>query len=142
MSPILRSTSRWCRCSSTRGALAPRSSARRSCISARPGDDSLLRYYAMRHQVDPSTARVIAMTGLEADALAQRGVPRTIVRHIGVGVTPAKVLGGDGARSRAEQQNRRPAGAVHWRTGLRQGRHPGGAGHAAAGRRAAMPRSR
>jgi hypothetical protein len=47
---------------------------------------------------------VITMTGLEADALAQRGVPRTIMRRIGVGVTPAEVLGGDGARFRAEQQ--------------------------------------
>lgn len=71
-----------------------------------PGDDSLLRYYAMRHQVDllARSQRVITMTGLEADALAQRGVPRTIMRRIGVGVTPAEVLGGDGARFRAEQQ--------------------------------------
>ncbi|MFN8501798.1 glycosyltransferase family 4 protein [Kouleothrix sp.] len=71
-----------------------------------PGDDSLLRYYSMRHQVGllARSDRVITMTRLEADALAARGVPRAILRPIGVGVTPAEVLGGDGARFRAEQQ--------------------------------------
>ena len=71
-----------------------------------PGDRSILRYYSMRHQVDllKRSDRVITMTGLEADALATRGVPRERLRRIGVGVTPEEVLGGDGARFRAEQR--------------------------------------
>ncbi len=71
-----------------------------------PGDRSILRYYSMRHQIDllRRSDRVITMTGLETDELAARGVPRERMRRIGVGVTPAEVLGGDGARFRAEQR--------------------------------------
>src|SRR5262245_60919913 len=71
-----------------------------------PGDQAILRYYCMRHQVDllRRSNRVITMTGLETDALAARGVPRELMRRVGVGVTPGEVLGGDGARFRAEQQ--------------------------------------
>jgi len=71
-----------------------------------PGDRSIVRYYSMRHQIEllKRSARVITMTGLEADALAARGVPRENMRRVGVGVSPAEVLGGDGARFRAEQQ--------------------------------------
>ena len=70
-----------------------------------PGDNSLLRYYSMRHQIDmlKRSQRAITMTGLEADALAARGVPRERLRRVGVGITPTEVLGGDGARFRAEQ---------------------------------------
>ena len=70
-----------------------------------PGDNSLLRYYSMRHHIDllKRSQSVITMTGLEADALAARGVPRERLRRMGVGITPAEVLGGDGARFRAEQ---------------------------------------
>jgi glycogen(starch) synthase len=71
-----------------------------------PGDRSILRYYSMRHQIDllRRSDRVITMTGLEGDELAARGVPRERMRRVGVGVTPEEVLGGDGARFRAEQQ--------------------------------------
>jgi glycogen(starch) synthase len=71
-----------------------------------PGDRSILRYYSMRHQIDllKRSDCVITMTGLEADELARRGVPRERMRRIGVGVTPEEVLGGDGGRFRAEQQ--------------------------------------
>jgi glycosyltransferase involved in cell wall biosynthesis len=70
-----------------------------------PGDASILRYYSMRHQVDllRRSDRVITMTGLEADALAARGVPRERLRRVGVGVSPAEIRSGDGARFRAEQ---------------------------------------
>ena len=69
-----------------------------------PGDGSLSRYYLMRHQVDllRRSDRVIAMTSLEADALAARGVPPERMRAIGVGVDPREVAGGDGARFRAQ----------------------------------------
>ena len=75
-----------------------------------PGDTSLLRYYSMRHQIDllKRSDRVITMTGLEADALAARGVPRAVLRRVGVGVNPAEVLGGDAARFRAEYDIRGP----------------------------------
>jgi glycosyltransferase involved in cell wall biosynthesis len=69
-----------------------------------PGDNSILRYYSMRHQVEllRQSDRVITMTGLERDALAARGVPRERIRRIGVGVDPAEVAGGDAARFRAQ----------------------------------------
>lgn len=68
-----------------------------------PGDSSLLRYYSMPHQIDvlARSDRVIAMTGLEAAELVRRGVAPAVIRRIGVGVTPAEVLGGDGVRFRA-----------------------------------------
>lgn len=71
-----------------------------------PGDRAILRYYSMRHQIEllRRSDRVITMTGLEADALAARGVPRANMRRVGVGVNPAEVAGGDAARFRAEQQ--------------------------------------
>jgi glycosyltransferase involved in cell wall biosynthesis len=71
-----------------------------------PGDRSILRYYSMRHQIDllRRSQRVITMTGLEADALAARGVDRQKMRRVGVGVSPAEAAGGDGARFRAEQR--------------------------------------
>jgi glycosyltransferase involved in cell wall biosynthesis len=70
-----------------------------------PGDASILRYYSMRHQIDllRRSDRVLTMTELESDALAARGVPRERLRRVGVGVDPAEVLGGDGARFRGEQ---------------------------------------
>jgi glycogen(starch) synthase len=71
-----------------------------------PGDQAILRYYSMRHQIEllKRSDRVITMTGLEADALAARGVARERMRRIGVGVDPAELAGGDGARFRAEQR--------------------------------------
>jgi glycosyltransferase involved in cell wall biosynthesis len=71
-----------------------------------PGDRTILRYYSMPHQIDllRRSDRVITMTSLEADELARRGVERARLRPVGVGVEPGEVLGGDGARFRAEQQ--------------------------------------
>jgi glycogen(starch) synthase len=71
-----------------------------------PGDNAILRYYSMRHQIDllKRSDRVITMTGLEADALAARGVPRERLRRIGVGVDPAELVGGDRTRFRAAQR--------------------------------------
>lgn len=70
-----------------------------------PGSRAIVRYYSMRHQIDllRRSDRVMVMTGLERDFLASRGVPRNRLRVVGVGVTPAEVQGGDGARFRAEQ---------------------------------------
>ncbi|GAB4207589.1 MAG: glycosyltransferase family 4 protein [Roseiflexaceae bacterium] len=70
-----------------------------------PGDRSLLRYYSMPHQIEllRRSDRVITMTRLEADALAERGVARERLRVVGVGVNPAEVQGGDAARFRADQ---------------------------------------
>lgn len=69
-----------------------------------PGDRSLVRYYTMRHQIDlmKRSDRVIVQTQLEEDFLADCGVPRAIMRRIGVGVEPDAVLGGDAQRFRAE----------------------------------------
>jgi glycogen(starch) synthase len=71
-----------------------------------PGDNTILRYYSMRHQIDllKRSDRVITMTSLEADTLAAHGVPRERMRRIGVGVQPDEVAGGDGARFRATQR--------------------------------------
>jgi glycosyltransferase involved in cell wall biosynthesis len=71
-----------------------------------PGDNAIRRYYLMRHQIAllRRSDRVIAMTGLEADALASRGVARDRLRCVGVGVNPDEVAGGDGARFRAAHQ--------------------------------------
>ena len=71
-----------------------------------PGSSAILRYYTMRHQIDllRRSDRVITMTGLESDALVARGVPAARIRRVGVGVDPAEVAGGDGARFRMEQQ--------------------------------------
>jgi glycogen synthase len=71
-----------------------------------PGDRSILRYYSMPHQIEllRRSDRVIALTGLEFDYLAARGVPRERLRRVGVGVDPAALAGGDGARFRAEQR--------------------------------------
>jgi glycosyltransferase involved in cell wall biosynthesis len=70
-----------------------------------PGDRAILRYYSMRHQIDllRRSDRVIVMTGLEADALAARGVQRERMRRVGVGVNPAEIGGGDGERFRVDQ---------------------------------------
>lgn len=71
-----------------------------------PDDRSLLRYYSMRHQLDilRHSDCVLTMTNIERDFLAARGVPKQRLRRVGVGVTPAEIAGGDGARFRAEQQ--------------------------------------
>lgn len=71
-----------------------------------PGDNTILRYYSMRHQLAllRRADRVLTMTEIEADALAERGVPRDRLRAVGVGVAPEEVTGGDGVRFRAEHK--------------------------------------
>jgi glycosyltransferase involved in cell wall biosynthesis len=71
-----------------------------------PGNRQVLRYYSMPHQVDilRRSARVIVQTSLERRFLRAAGVPDERMRTIGVGVTPAELSGGDGARFRREQQ--------------------------------------
>jgi glycosyltransferase involved in cell wall biosynthesis len=67
-----------------------------------PGDNQIVRYYAMRHQIDllRASQRVITMTEQESAYVAKRGVPAAQICQIGVGVTPSEVLGGDGERFR------------------------------------------
>lgn len=69
-----------------------------------PHDRSLVRYYTMPHHIEimRQSDRVIVMTGLEEAALADLGVPRSIMRRVGVGVEPAELMGGDAARFKAE----------------------------------------
>jgi glycosyltransferase involved in cell wall biosynthesis len=71
-----------------------------------PGNQSLVRYYTMRHHLAllRDADLVGTMTKLEAAALAKRGVPSQQLRTIGVGIDPAALAGGDAARFRAEQR--------------------------------------
>jgi glycosyltransferase involved in cell wall biosynthesis len=71
-----------------------------------PGDRTVLRYYSMRHQLALLRAsdRVITLTELEAEYLAEHGVARERLRTTGAGVNPEQILGGDGARFRTEQR--------------------------------------
>lgn len=68
----------------------------------RPADDTLSRFYTMRHQVALvcQSDAIVAQTATERDFyVAQGAVPERIV-VAGPGVTPEMVLGGDGARFR------------------------------------------
>lgn len=69
-----------------------------------PGDQSLLRYYTMRHQVAllRKADAVATMTSLEANALAQRGVQHNRLHIVGAGVNPQELASGDGARFRTQ----------------------------------------
>jgi glycosyltransferase involved in cell wall biosynthesis len=71
-----------------------------------PQNDQVRRYYTMRHQIELLRAsdRVIVQGAQEERYLAGRGVPAERMRRIGVGVDPAELAGGDGARFRAEQR--------------------------------------
>jgi glycogen synthase len=71
-----------------------------------PGDRRIRKYYTMPHQIEmlKRADAVIVQTDLEAQALAECGVPRSKLRCIGVGVNPDEVLGGDAARLRATYQ--------------------------------------
>lgn len=68
-----------------------------------PGDRSIVRYYTLRHQIDllKRCDRVITQTSLEQEHLRALGVSSQRMCRIGVGITPAEVAGGDGARFRA-----------------------------------------
>lgn len=67
-----------------------------------PGSRAIVRYYAQRHQIDllRRSERVIVQTGLEADFLAARGVPRERLRRVGCWVRPEQLAGGEGDRFR------------------------------------------
>lgn len=71
-----------------------------------PKNDAIRRYYLMRHQIDllKQSQRVITMTGLETQALIERGVSADQIRRVGVGVETSEVLGGSAERFRSEQQ--------------------------------------
>lgn len=67
-----------------------------------PASDALSRFYTMRHQVDlvRRSHAVVAQTTSERDFYVSRGVRAENIEIVGPGVTPASVLGGDGARFR------------------------------------------
>lgn len=71
-----------------------------------PGNHQVRRYYSMPHQIDllRQSALVITQTELERAFLRTAGIPDTRMRTIGVGVTPAELIGGDGQRFRREHQ--------------------------------------
>lgn len=71
-----------------------------------PQNDAIRRYYLMRHQVEllKQSKRVVTMTGLETQALIDRGVDPQRIRRVGVGVELSEVLGGEAERFRTEQQ--------------------------------------
>jgi glycosyltransferase involved in cell wall biosynthesis len=71
-----------------------------------PGDRRILSQCTMPHQIEMlrRADAVVTQTGLETEALAQRGVPRGKMHEIGVGVNRAEVLGGDAARFRTKYQ--------------------------------------
>lgn len=71
-----------------------------------PGNRQVLRYYSLPHQIAllRQSACVITQTDLERAFLRSAGVPDTLMRTIGVGVTPAEIVGGDGERFRREHQ--------------------------------------
>ncbi|MBI2862516.1 MAG: glycosyltransferase family 4 protein [Chloroflexi bacterium] len=67
-----------------------------------PGDRRVRRYYTMRHQL--ALARksdaILAQTESETKYLVEHGVVPERVARVGVGVSPAQVLGGVGQRFR------------------------------------------
>lgn len=68
----------------------------------RPGQDSLSRFYTMRHQVElvKRSDAVVAQTTTEKKFYVEQGLlPRRIV-VAGVGVNPQDLLGGEGSRFR------------------------------------------
>ncbi len=69
-----------------------------------PDNRDILRYYSMAHQIDllRHSALVITQTERERHFLRDAGVPDPLMRTIGVGVTPAELMGGDGQRFRRE----------------------------------------
>lgn len=71
-----------------------------------PDNRSILRYYAMPHQIDllRRCRAVIAQTGREKTFLRQTGVPASSLCTVGVGVAPEELAGGDGERFRREHR--------------------------------------
>ena len=75
-----------------------------------PGNHALVRYYSMPHHIEimKQSDRVIVQTPSEEDYLAACGVPRQIMRQIGVGIDPEQLQGGDATRFREQTGIRRP----------------------------------
>ncbi len=67
-----------------------------------PGADPLSRFYTMRHQLALvlESDALVAQTAAERDFYVALGYPHTQVVTAGPGVTPAEILGGEGARFR------------------------------------------
>lgn len=67
-----------------------------------PGEDTLSRFYTMRHQVETVVRAdgFVAMTETERDFYVQRGAPAHNAIVAGPGIHFEDVLGGDGARFR------------------------------------------
>lgn len=68
-----------------------------------PGDDRIVRYYSMPHQIAllRNADATIVQTEQEGAFLAGRCIDRARMHRIGVGVDVAEVTGGDAARARA-----------------------------------------
>ncbi len=68
-----------------------------------PGGDGPSRFYTMRHQADLArrSTSVVAMTPTEKDYYVASGVDPAHIHIVGSGVTPTKILGGDGNAFRA-----------------------------------------
>ena len=69
---------------------------------ARPGGDSLSRFYTMRHQIAlvQTSDAVVAQTPAECAFWEKHDVPGERILVAGPGVNPGEVLGGDGMRFR------------------------------------------
>jgi glycosyltransferase involved in cell wall biosynthesis len=69
-----------------------------------PGQDTLSRFYTMRHQVElvRRSDAVMAQTETEKQFYVARGMAAEKFHVAGPGVTPAEVLAGDGARFRQQ----------------------------------------
>ena len=70
-----------------------------------PDNPQIVRYYSMPHQIAllRDCDSVATMTSLERDFLVARGISPERVHIVGAGVTPADLVGGDGARFRQTQ---------------------------------------
>lgn len=66
----------------------------------KPGEDSVSRFYTMRHQIEVVRASdaVIAQTPAEKKFYEMNGVDSDRITPIGPGVNPSEVLGGSGQR--------------------------------------------
>ncbi|MBV9580252.1 MAG: glycosyltransferase family 4 protein, partial [Chloroflexi bacterium] len=67
-----------------------------------PGSKRMVAGYARRPQMwlTAQSDAIVAKTGIEADFMARRGVPRNRIHAIGNGVNPQELEGGDGHRFR------------------------------------------
>lgn len=67
-------------------------------------DDAVRRHYTMPHQLGlmKRSDAVVVQTSIEAEFLANRGVPRRALRRGGVGIEPAEIEGGNRERFRQE----------------------------------------